>query len=125
SLFLFYDRLREAPQIIGSLARLARGRENRAVVVLEKLYPVVDVAGVAQLSDDAKMGAQECCSQLGNQLLGSVRLLVEAALEVAAEAALVTGPMSQLVQCRGIEATRLAERALRRQSDEVESRDKA
>ena len=55
---------------------------------------MVDVAGVTQLAGDPEMGAQECRGEFGDQLLGRIFSLVEAALEVAIEAGLMTRPVT-------------------------------
>jgi hypothetical protein len=59
SSIVFIDLLRKRPQVVGSLAGLARCREDGAVVILEELYPVVDVFCMPQLAFDFEVSAQE------------------------------------------------------------------
>jgi len=46
-------------QIVGRLRRLARGGEDRAIVVAQEVEPITDVPRVSQLAGYAEMCAEE------------------------------------------------------------------
>src|SRR5664280_3636750 len=112
----------ERSEIVGRLRRLARGREDRAVVVTQQVEPVIDVPGVAQLAGYAEMGAEERGGELRHHFLGGIRACAEASREITVETGLVSRPMTEFVQRRCIVGFDRFERAGRRQIDEIERR---
>ena len=84
----------ERSQIVSRLRSFARGGEDRAVVVPEQVEPVFNVAGVAQLADNAEMGTQKCGGEFGDQLLGGIGSGAEARRQVAIETRLESRPMT-------------------------------
>jgi len=98
--------LRKCSEEFGGLARFARGREDRSVVLFEKLDPIGDVARVSELSPDPQMGAEECRREFGYQLLGGAGLRTKAVLEIAVEAFL--GRRLRTIRCWNQATTRRA-----------------
>src|SRR5437588_149028 len=62
----------KAAQVVRSLGGPAACREERAIVGLQKLNPVGDVARVPDVTIKTKFCTQECGAQLGNQFLRCV-----------------------------------------------------
>src|ERR1700733_9795193 len=100
----FFQCLGITPKVICRFARLTSGRENRAGIGLQKLNPALNIRGVPEFAFNPQVGAQERRCEFRDQLLGRVRLGAEAVFEVAIEAALAAGPMTELVEFDGIEA---------------------
>jgi len=75
--------LRKRPEEFGGLARFAGRGENRAIVLFEEPDPIGDVSRVPELSLDPEMGAEKCCREFGDQLLGGAGLRTKAVLEAA------------------------------------------
>jgi hypothetical protein len=76
-LFLLDLTLGKAPEIIRRLARLARGREDGAIVLFQKNYPRADVVGMTELAHDAEVRAEEGRGELGDEFLGRVGFRAE------------------------------------------------
>ena len=86
--------LRKRPEEFGRLAGFARRREDCAVVLFEEPDPIGDVSRVPKLALDPKMGAEECCREFGDQLLGCIGLGAKAVLEIAVEPLLGARPVA-------------------------------
>ena len=86
-------------QRVGGLLGVGGGGEDGAFVLLQDLQPVRQIGGVvfADLRGDAQVSAQESGSQLGDQFLEGVGIVPEALAKFAGIAALVAGPVNQLV----------------------------
>ncbi len=79
------------------MARFARRRENRAVVLFEEPDPIGDVSRVPKLAMDPEVSAEECRGEFGDQLLGCIGLRAKAVLEIAVEALCGARPMTKLM----------------------------
>ena len=81
----------QGEQVVAGLLRLAGGRENRLLVGLQHLEPVIEIGGVvvADFGRDAQLRAQEGGAHLGNQFFGGVGFVAETLAELPVEAGLV------------------------------------
>ena len=84
---------RKRPEEVGGLRSLRCRREDRPIILLEKLDPVGDVAGMSEFSLDPEVGTQECCGEFGDQLFGRIGLGAEPVLEVPVEPPLSPAPV--------------------------------
>jgi hypothetical protein len=102
----------QAAQIIcGSLRLAARGKE-RAAIGLQEANPGLDIAGMAQIAVYGEFSAEEGRAQLGNQFLGRIGTLAEAARSLTAAATL--GFLSSPVIPGGLCSTRKRPQCRRR-----------
>jgi hypothetical protein len=103
------------------LLGLGRSCEDRAVVVTQELEPMLDVARVVfEMRDrQAEFGAEDRARQFGDQLFGGIGRSAEAVLEVAAQAACMTGPVRQFVGKRGVVVIEAGEQVRRRHGHPV------
>jgi len=100
---------RKRPKVVGSLGSLRCRREDRPIILLEKLDPVGDVAGMSEFSLDPKVGTEECCGEFGDQLFGCICPRAEPMLEVPVEPPLSPAPVATFVQERGVEVVGIPE----------------
>jgi len=85
---------RKRPEEVSGLRSLRCRGEDRPVILLEKLDPVGDVAGMSEFSLDRQVSTQECCGEFGDQLLGCICLGAEPILEVPVEPLLSPAPVA-------------------------------
>src|SRR5204863_2770091 len=79
----------QAAKIVGGLGRLARCGKDGSLVRFQKLDPVRDVAGVANVAVESKFSGQERGAKFGNQFLRSVMARAEAGFQIAIKTRLV------------------------------------
>jgi hypothetical protein len=85
---------RKRPEEISGLRSLRCRREDRPIILPQKLDPVGDVAGMSEFSLDPEEGTQECCGEFGDQLLGCIGLRAEPVLEIPVEPPLSPTPVA-------------------------------
>jgi hypothetical protein len=79
----------QAAQVVGGGLRLAACCEKSAAVGLQETDPGLDVAGVAQVTVNRELGAEERRAQLGDQFLCGIGALAKAVPQVTIQARLV------------------------------------
>src|ERR1019366_1166775 len=86
---------------IGGALCVRGGAENRAFVLFQDVQPVAQIGGVIvpDFRRNPEVGAQESRAQFGNQFLGGVTVIAKTlGVQAPVKAALVAGPVRQLVQ---------------------------
>ena len=80
-------------------------------VLAEDPEPVREVGGmvVTRRGGDGEMGAGDGGAELGDEFLGGVRVVAEAAGEVTPETGPVAGPVDELVACGAVEGRAFGE----------------
>ena len=108
-------------QVVGGALRMRRGREDRALVLLQDLQPVAKIGGVvvADLWRDAEVSTEKGGAQLGDKLFEGVGVIPKALAEFPRLAAFVAGPADQLVRLGTGVALGVLEGLGRGQLDEV------